>query len=163
MLAVQAVLNLHQLLKVVLRNGNKKIRRGGGTVQNRGRLTPIRSLTPCFMMSFAWLATSFTTLSAAVRRGNVKHQWTEPFSHQTVNTTDPHRSSSHFVCLYNPQSPRGDSSDNLKKEQKIFFYSKTQVCFIFFSRDIVQFFLLACFICLSYFIYSDIFQCVKPR
>lgn len=83
---VQTVLNLHQLLEVVLK---KKT--------NPSKVRPLRhwwyqaldfewwpNLTPCFMMSLAWLATSFTMLRAAVlgdeEKLNVSFLW------QTLHT-----------------------------------------------------------------------------
>lgn len=79
MLAVEAVLNLHQLLKIILQHRGEEARRDAA---KQTAFSGNKSLTPCFMMSFAWLATSFTTLSAAAWRGNIKQQWKACFQSQ---------------------------------------------------------------------------------
>lgn len=63
MVTIQTVLNLHQLLKVVL----NKINACSHSFSSGLKCVwcCVCSFTPCFMMSFAWFATSFTTLRAA--------------------------------------------------------------------------------------------------
>lgn len=76
-----------------------------------------RSLTPCFMMSLAWLATSFTILRAAEgRRENrslmcvqkKRKHWFHPLT-------------SHFVCLCSPLSLLEGSLDSLWEQTDFSF------------------------------------------
>lgn len=69
MVAAQAALHLDQLLEVMLR----ETKRTSAThtehlIHELPNMADLLVLTPCFMVSLAWLATAFTISRAAERR-----------------------------------------------------------------------------------------------
>ncbi len=77
-------------------------------------------LTPCFMISLAWLATSFTMLRAAAWTAKIKHEWFFQFTDRPG--TKQRWVMSNLACLYNPLSLLGGSSGNLEKNKEPWVY-----------------------------------------
>lgn len=80
MVTIETVLNLHQLLEVILKENKNKTRKIRGYTYRSRPIMHISwlklesGLTPCFIMSLAWFATSFTMLRAAVSISKTKHR-----------------------------------------------------------------------------------------
>lgn len=92
--------------------------------QRRKRSIRRELLTPCFMISLAWLATSFTMLRAATRKTQtLKRKQISFFLYASDNKHS--RGASDLVCLCNLLILLEGSSDNLKngKSSKTSFMS----------------------------------------
>ncbi len=131
MVAVQSALHLDQLLEVILR-WNKVDMLWYDERVNRICLTDwlpdfLSALTPCFMMSLAWLATSFTIARAAewikMRKRCTSHTWQTMFPlhrhHQvSLQHTDVKRPLVYLVCPCNRLSLQTGFLGSLKHNYK---------------------------------------------